>query len=102
VSTHAGLDVVFDWERQDSFCRQPLGDALFSWTERYQCLITIINSVAGTGNTSDSESLVKKLQDEGVIKEIMPLHRNLAFFPLVALCLDPLVFPLHCVPSRLN
>jgi len=72
--TNVGLDVVFDWERRDSFCRQPLGDALFSWTERYQCLTTIINSVAGTGNTS--ESLVKKLQDTGVIKEIMPLHQE--------------------------
>lgn len=70
----AGLDVVFDWERRDAFSRQPLGDALFSWTERYQCLMTIINTVAGTGNTS--ESLVKKLQDAGVIKEVMPLHRK--------------------------
>ena len=70
----AGLDVVFDWEHRDAFCRQPLGDSLFSWTERYQCLTTIINSVTGPGNTS--ESLVKQLQDAGVIKEIMPLHRK--------------------------
>lgn len=70
----AGLDVVFDWERRDFFCRQPLGDALFSWTERYQCLITIINAVTGTGNASGS--LVKDLQDAGVIKEVMPLHRK--------------------------
>jgi hypothetical protein len=35
--------------------------------------VTGINTVAGTGHTS--ESLVKKLEDAGVIKEIMPLHR---------------------------
>jgi len=73
--TNVGLDVVFDWERRDAFCRQPVGDALFNWTERYQCLMTIIESVAGTGSTSES-SLVQKLQDEGVIKEIMPLHQE--------------------------
>jgi hypothetical protein len=78
----AGLDVVFDWERRDAFVRQPLGNALFSWTERYQCLMTIINAVPGPG---PSESLVKKLEDAGVIKEIMPLHRK-----------PPLPGLLHC------
>jgi anoctamin-10 len=73
-ATNVGLDVVFDWERRDVFCRQPLGGALFSWTERYQCLMSIINSVVGTGHSS--ESLVKKLQDGGIIKEIMPLHQE--------------------------
>lgn len=97
-SAHAGLDVVFDWERRDAFCRQPVGDALFNWTERYQCLMTIIESVAGTGSTSES-SLVQKLQDEGVIKEIMPLHRNSASLPVFSLVF---IFPAQKqVPSRL-
>lgn len=64
--------MVFDWERRDSFVRQPLGDALFSWTERYQCIISIIDSVYGPDNVP----LVKKLQDGGVIKEVMALHRK--------------------------
>ncbi|XP_073391675.1 anoctamin-like protein Os01g0706700 isoform X3 [Physcomitrium patens] len=70
--TNVGLDVVFDWERRDSFVRQPLGDALFSWTERYQCIISIIDSVYGPDNVP----LVKKLQDGGVIKEVMALHQE--------------------------
>lgn len=49
---HAGLDVVFDWERRDAFSRQPLGDALFSWTERYHCLTTLINTVVRFSNAS--------------------------------------------------
>jgi hypothetical protein len=49
---HAGLDVVFDWERRDAFSRQPLGDALFSWTERYHCLTTLINTVVRISNAS--------------------------------------------------
>jgi anoctamin-10 len=72
--TNVGLDVVFDWERRDAFSRQPLGDALFSWTERYHCLTTLINTVSGTGHTS--ESLVKQLQKDGIIKEIFPLHQE--------------------------
>lgn len=78
--------MVFHWERRDAFCRQPLGDALFSWTERYQCITSVINSVVGTGNPS--ESLVKKLQDDGIIKEIMPLHRKPLVFRTIFVTLQ--------------
>jgi anoctamin-10 len=89
--THIGLDVAFDWKHKDAFCRQPLGNALFSWTERYQCLTAVINTLGLTNDGSQRlfvpgregdlelnphETLLKTLKDAGVVKEVFPLHRN--------------------------
>ncbi|CAK9260652.1 unnamed protein product [Sphagnum jensenii] len=89
--THIGLDVAFDWKHKDAFCRQPLGNALFSWTERYQCLTAVINTLGLTNDRSQRlfvpgregelelnphETLLKTLKDAGVVKEVFPLHQE--------------------------
>lgn len=84
--TSIGMDLQFEWENVDAFLRQPDG-SLFSWCERFQCYHHIIY---GTINKSGSkitltfdgkdikwevgESLLRRLEAEGIVKQVFPLH----------------------------
>ncbi|KAJ7525233.1 hypothetical protein O6H91_17G043000 [Diphasiastrum complanatum] len=86
--TYLGLDVIFDWHQRDAFTRQPFENSLFSWTERYQCLQHLIQTVRSDsdiklpslqGEAKDievksGEALVPVLKSAGVIVDIFPLH----------------------------
>ncbi|XP_057828563.2 anoctamin-like protein Os01g0706700 isoform X2 [Cryptomeria japonica] len=82
------MDIQFDWERRDAFVRQPNG-TLFSWSERYQCLIHLSYGVVNELNVhviltiveesrdiewKSEEPLIERLQIEGIVKEVFPLH----------------------------
>ncbi|KAJ0076261.1 hypothetical protein Patl1_33373 [Pistacia atlantica] len=84
--TRIGMDLQFEWEEVNAFVKQPDG-SLFSWCERFQCYQHLLY---GTVNKSDSvivlnfdgkefpwevgQSLLKKLECEGIIKQVFPLH----------------------------
>ncbi|KAL3528652.1 hypothetical protein ACH5RR_007974 [Cinchona calisaya] len=83
--THIGVDLQFEWDEIEAFIRQPDG-SLFSWHERLLCYRHILY---GTVNADkpimlnfDSEkvywelgeSLLRKLESEGIVKEVFPLH----------------------------
>ncbi|GLU14381.1 hypothetical protein SLE2022_309560 [Rubroshorea leprosula] len=84
--TSIGMDLQFEWENVDAFLRQPDG-SLFSWCERFQCYYHLIY---GTINRSKSDinltfdgkeiqweagkSLLHKLESEGIVKQVFPLH----------------------------
>lgn len=83
--TYIGVDLQFEWDEVDAFIRQPDG-SLFSWHERLLCYRHMLY---GTVNVDKSimlkfdnkeiywemgESLLKKLELEGIVKEVFPLH----------------------------
>lgn len=84
--TNIGMDLPFQWDEVDTFVRQPDG-SLFSWPERFCCYYHLIY---GTVNRDKStlrlshdekeicwevgESLLGKLEAEGIVKEVFPLH----------------------------
>ncbi|GFY97137.1 hypothetical protein Acr_11g0014430 [Actinidia rufa] len=84
--THIGLELPFQWDEAEAFVRQPDG-ALFSWCERFHCYRHIIYGLMNKGDSmltlkydskefhwEPGESLLQKLELEGVIKEVFPLH----------------------------
>ncbi|KAI3850756.1 hypothetical protein MKW98_030816 [Papaver atlanticum] len=84
--TYIGMELQFEWEEIEAFVRQPDG-SLFSWCERFRCFNHLIYGIV---NKTDSvialrfdnkefswklgESLLKRLETEGVVKHVFPLH----------------------------
>ncbi|KAF9617001.1 hypothetical protein IFM89_033071 [Coptis chinensis] len=84
--TYIGMDLQFEWDEVEAFVRQPDG-SLFSWCERFCCfthlLYGIVNKTESVVtlmynnkviNWKPGESLVKKLESEGIVKKVFPLH----------------------------
>ncbi|CAM6117478.1 unnamed protein product [Calypogeia fissa] len=87
--TDLGLEVVFEWERKESFLQQRVDSALFSWTERYHCLHIILKKMKCTAEHSlkfqkpdgkgefeikPGDLVLPKLKEAGVVAEVFPLH----------------------------
>ncbi|OVA11742.1 Anoctamin/TMEM 16 [Macleaya cordata] len=84
--TYIGMDLQFEWEEVEAFVRQPDG-SLFSWCERFRCFIHLIYGIV---NRTESvvtlrfdtkefrwklgESLLERLEAEGIVKQVFPLH----------------------------
>ncbi|GAQ85181.1 hypothetical protein KFL_002230020 [Klebsormidium nitens] len=88
--TNLGIDTHFSWDLRDSFVPQPDG-ALFSRTERYQCLESIIESIeaktssptvlalpGGKGHLEITRGTkaVAALREKGAVTDIFPLHNE--------------------------
>ncbi|KAI9161069.1 hypothetical protein LWI28_014134 [Acer negundo] len=87
--TNIGMDLQFEWDQVDAFVKQPDG-SLFSWCERFQCYRHLIYRIV---NNSDSdivlkhdgvkfcwevgESLLQRLESEGIVKLVFPLHDDM-------------------------
>uniref|UniRef100_A0A7N0VI89 Anoctamin transmembrane domain-containing protein n=1 Tax=Kalanchoe fedtschenkoi TaxID=63787 RepID=A0A7N0VI89_KALFE len=84
--TKIGMDLAFEWEEVDAFVRQPDG-SLFSWSERFRCYRHLIYGILNCGKSSYllrshgkefhwnvGESLLMKLESEGIVKRVFPLH----------------------------
>ncbi|KAM7476033.1 hypothetical protein LguiB_023276 [Lonicera macranthoides] len=84
--THIGVDLHFEWDEVEAFIRQPDG-SLFSWCERFHCYRHIIYRIVNKDETIISlkcdhkevhwevgEPLLRKLEAEGIVKEVFPLH----------------------------
>lgn len=84
--THIGMELHFEWEEVEAFVRQPDG-SLFSWSERFHCYHYLIYGIVNTSNSavilkSDGkdihwevgESLLQKLESEGIVRQVFPLH----------------------------
>lgn len=89
--TDIGLDVPFEWDEKDAFVRQSEDNALFSWTERYECLHHLLYGVINStqeevalrffDETKESiwkpgESLLSRLMSEKIVKEVLILHEE--------------------------
>ncbi|KAI3853383.1 hypothetical protein MKX03_026391, partial [Papaver bracteatum] len=90
--TYIGMELQFEWEEIEAFVRQPDG-SIFSWCEHFRCFNHLIYVIV---NKTDSdiaprfdnkefcwkpgESLLKRLETEGVVKHVFPLHGMLIFF----------------------
>jgi len=86
--TVLGIETYFSWDLRDSFVPQPDG-SLFSRTERYQCIESIVESIeaksptvlalpAGTGHLEISKGTraVAALREKGAIKDVFHLHNE--------------------------
>ncbi|XVF74450.1 hypothetical protein PTKIN_Ptkin13bG0111300 [Pterospermum kingtungense] len=84
--THIGIDLQFEWEEVEAFVRQPDG-SLFSWCERFQCYHYLIYETVNKKNSDltlkfdgkeilweAGESLLQRLELEGIVKQVFPLH----------------------------
>ncbi|CAH8331501.1 unnamed protein product [Eruca vesicaria subsp. sativa] len=84
--THLGMELPFEMQGSDAFIQQPDG-SLFSWFERFRCyqhlLYGIVNCYGHDVTLkldgrelcwAAGESLVRRLESEGVIKQMFPLH----------------------------
>ncbi|KAG8380058.1 hypothetical protein BUALT_Bualt07G0154000 [Buddleja alternifolia] len=84
--THIGMDFPFEWDEAEAFVKLPDG-SLFSWCERYRCYNHILYGIVNTEKSvlklkSDrtevdwkpGESLLRKLESVGIVKEVFPLH----------------------------
>nr|GMC74834.1 anoctamin-like protein At1g73020 [Ipomoea batatas] len=84
--THIGVDLLFDWDEVEAFAKQPDG-SLFSWYERFSCYHHLIYKIVNGSNSvrtldagpkeihwEPGESLLKRLESEGIVKEVFPLH----------------------------
>ncbi|CAK9184495.1 unnamed protein product [Ilex paraguariensis] len=84
--THIGVDLQFEWDGAEAFVRQPDG-SLFSWCERFHSYQHIINGIVNKSkfvvtlksNSKEvrwepKEPLLRKLQSDGIVKEVFPLH----------------------------
>ncbi|KAJ4870939.1 Anoctamin-like protein [Raphanus sativus] len=87
--TRLGMDLPFEMQGSEAFIQQPDG-SLFSWFERFRCyqhlLYGIVNCYGHDVTLkldgrelcwAAGESLVRKLESEGVIKQMFPLHDEL-------------------------
>ncbi|XP_076958087.1 anoctamin-like protein At1g73020 [Bidens hawaiensis] len=84
--THIGVDLQFEWDEVDAFIRQSDG-SLFCWCERFRCYNHMIYGIVNESDTaiilkSDSKDvrwepgkpLLWKLEKEGMVKEVFPIH----------------------------
>ncbi|XP_037495449.1 anoctamin-like protein At1g73020 isoform X1 [Jatropha curcas] len=84
--TYIGLDLQFEWEEVKAFVRQPDG-SLFSWCERFDCYHHLLYGIVNKAKVDTTlkldgkeylwevgESLLRKLESEGIVKQIFPLH----------------------------
>lgn len=84
--THIGMDLQFEWDEVEAFVRQPDG-SLFSWWERFRCFNHLIYGIVNKRNSAVclkfdgkefhwelGESLLKRLEAEGIVKQVFPLH----------------------------
>ncbi|KAF5186893.1 Anoctamin-like protein [Thalictrum thalictroides] len=86
--THIGMDLQFEWDEDEAFVRQPDG-SVFSWCERFRCFTHLIYRIVNksesvivlTYNNTEiklkpGESLLEKLESEGIVKQVFPLHEE--------------------------
>ncbi|XP_006644585.1 anoctamin-like protein Os01g0706700 [Oryza brachyantha] len=84
--TYIGMELQFEWDQVAAFVRQPDG-SLFSWRERFACFRHLIYGIVNKSNSdillkfddkefhwNQNESLLTRLEDEGVVKLVFPLH----------------------------
>ncbi|CAM8899135.1 unnamed protein product [Rhodiola kirilowii] len=84
--TKIGMDLSFEWEEVGAFVRQPDG-SLFSWSERFRCYHHLIYGISNYSKSASlmrshgkefywnaGESLLMKLESEGIVKQVFPLH----------------------------
>ncbi|VFQ93914.1 unnamed protein product [Cuscuta campestris] len=84
--THIGVDLQFEWDEVEAFSNQPDG-SLFSWSERFNCYHYLLYKIVNKGESvrtlaagceevqwEPGESLLRKLEFEGIVKEVFPLH----------------------------
>ncbi|XVE88756.1 hypothetical protein DITRI_Ditri19aG0094400 [Diplodiscus trichospermus] len=84
--TRIGIDLQFELEEVEAFVRQPDG-SLFSWCERFQCYRHLIYETVNKMNSDltlkldgkeiqwkAGESLLLRLESEGIVKQVFPLH----------------------------
>ncbi|KAL6839833.1 hypothetical protein ACP4OV_029643 [Aristida adscensionis] len=84
--TYIGMELQFEWDQVAAFVRQPDG-SLFSWRERYRCFQYLIYGIVNSTNSqitlkfdgkefhwNQNESLLSRLEEEGVVKLVFPLH----------------------------
>ncbi|KAL5579392.1 hypothetical protein UlMin_011834 [Ulmus minor] len=84
--TRIGMDLPFEWDEVDAFVRQPDG-SLFSWSERFHCYQHLIYGIENKSQSAVimkhddnelrwevGECLLQKLESEGIVKEVFPLH----------------------------
>ncbi|XVF86771.1 hypothetical protein PTKIN_Ptkin18bG0069600 [Pterospermum kingtungense] len=84
--THIGIDLQFEWEEVEAFVWQSDG-SLFSWCERFECYRYLINETVNKKNSDltlrfdgkeiqwkAGESLLQRLELEGIVKQVFPLH----------------------------
>nr|CAB3474031.1 unnamed protein product [Digitaria exilis] len=84
--TYIGMELQFEWDQVAAFVRQPDG-SLFSWRERYCCFRYLIYGIVNKTNSEitlkfddkefhwkENESLLTRLESEGVVKQVFPLH----------------------------
>uniref|UniRef100_A0ACD5VQ38 Uncharacterized protein n=1 Tax=Avena sativa TaxID=4498 RepID=A0ACD5VQ38_AVESA len=82
----SGMELQFEWDQVAAFVTQPDGQ-LFSWRERFTCFRYLIYGIVNkTGSKislkfhdnefdwKQNESLIRRLEDEGVVKLVFPLH----------------------------
>ncbi|TVU03286.1 hypothetical protein EJB05_51179 [Eragrostis curvula] len=78
--------IKFEWDQVAAFVRQPDG-SLFSWRERYCCFRYLIYGIVNKTDSqislkfdgkefhwNQNESLLTRLEAEGVVKLVFPLH----------------------------
>ncbi|XP_059640656.1 anoctamin-like protein At1g73020 [Cornus florida] len=86
---HIGVDLPFVWEEFEAFARQPDG-LLFNWCERFHCYHHIIYGIVNKSQSvitlnfdgkkfhwKIGESILQKLESEGIVKQVFPLHDEL-------------------------
>ncbi|KAJ4823684.1 hypothetical protein Tsubulata_027685 [Turnera subulata] len=84
--TYIGMDLQFEWEEVKAFTRQPDG-SLFSWHERFQCYHHLLYGIVNKSRRDVilemngkqflwlvGESLIQRLESEGIVKQVFPLH----------------------------
>ncbi|PON96104.1 Anoctamin [Trema orientale] len=84
--TRIGVDLPFEWEEVEAFVRQPDG-SLFSWSERFHCYQHLIYGIENKSRSAIilkhegkelrwevGECLLQKLEAEGIVKDVFPLH----------------------------
>ncbi|KAI3786154.1 hypothetical protein L1987_45285 [Smallanthus sonchifolius] len=84
--TQIGVDLQFEWDEADAFIKQSDG-SLFSWCERFRCYNHMIYGIVNESNSAivlksecrdvrwePGERLLWKLEKEGIVKEVFPIH----------------------------
>ncbi|XP_010690081.2 anoctamin-like protein At1g73020 [Beta vulgaris subsp. vulgaris] len=84
--TNIGMDLAFDWDQVKAFARQADG-SLFSWCERHHCYHHLIHGIVNRSKLAVPlkygskkfywelwEPLLQRLETEGILKEVFPLH----------------------------
>ncbi|XP_072993599.1 anoctamin-like protein Os01g0706700 isoform X2 [Typha latifolia] len=89
--TYIGMELQFEWDQVAAFVRQPDG-SLFSWCERFNLFHYLMYGIV---NKTDSElmlkfdgeeflverneSVLRRMEAEGFVKEVFPLHGLLTY-----------------------